>query len=256
MKGPFFSTQLWLFLMFFASSCFAHDIAQIVGKIKPSIVGVGVYDPLGAPRHQLQGTGFVIGDGTIVATNHHVVEGELGADSKQSRVVFIGAGRNPRISEAEIIATDPLHDLALLRIKTKLTPLILAKAGQVADGTDVAFTGFPIGAILGLYPATHRGVIAAYTPVIIPSSNASQLSITMLKRLREPYFIYQMDATAYPGNSGSPVYELEGGDVVAIINKVFVQQTKESAITNPSGISYSIPVKYLVDLLDNLDKRR
>jgi serine protease Do len=253
MKVRFFISTPVLLLMLFAGSCRAHDISKIVGKIKPSVVGVGVYDPLGSPRHQLQGTGFVIADGTIVATNYHVVEGELSTDSKQSRVVFIGAGKNPRISEADIIATDPLHDLALLRIKTKLTPLILAKKEQLADGQDVAFTGFPIGAILGLYPATHRGVIAAYTPVITPSSNASQLSINMLKRLREPYFIYQMDATAYPGNSGSPVYELAGGEVVAIINKVFVQDTKESAITHPSGISYSIPVKYLTELLKTLD---
>lgn len=253
MKGHFFINKLFLFLILSAGSCFAHDISEIVSKVKPSVVGVGVYDPLGAPRHQLQGTGFVIGDGTIVATNYHVVEGELGIDSKQSRVVFIGTGRNPRISEADVIASDPLHDLALLRIKTKLTPLKLAKTGQLSDGKEVAFTGFPIGAVLGLYPATHRGLIAAYTPVIIPSSNASQLSITMLKRLKAPYFIYQMDATAYPGNSGSPVYELERGEVVAIINKVFVQQTKESAITNPSGISYSIPVKYLSKLLKTLD---
>ena len=66
-----------------------------------------------------------------------------------------------------------------------------------------------------------------------------------MKRLKEPYFVYQLDATAFPGNSGSPVYELNNGRVVAIINKVFVQQTKEAAITNPSGITYAIPVRYL-----------
>ena len=227
----------------------SHDLAAIVAKVKPSVVGVGVYDPLGSPRQQLHGSGFAIGDGSLIATNFHVVEKELATDTKQSRVVFIGTGRNPRISEAEIIASDPLHDLALLRIKTKLTPLKLSTSGQRADGEEVAFTGFPIGAVLGLYPATHRGLIAAYTPVIIPTSNASQLSINMLKRLKEPYFIYQMDATAYPGNSGSAVYELQRGEVVAIINKVFVQQTKESVISSPSGISYSIPVKYLIDLI-------
>ena len=126
-----------------------------------------------------------------------------------------------------------------------MPPLKLDKSRQIDDGTDVAFTGFPIGAVLGLYPATHRGGIAAYTPVATPSVNASKITIAMMKRLREPYFVYQLDATAFPGNSGSPVYELENGSVVAIINKVFVQQTKEAAITNPSGITYAIPVKYL-----------
>jgi serine protease Do len=249
-----FSVLLSLFIFWgFDTSAYAHGFVEIASKVKPSIVGIGVYDPLGAPRQQLHGSGFVIGDGTIVATNYHVVETELATDSKQRRVVFIGTGKNPTLSEADIIATDPLHDLALLRIKVKLTPLQLSKSGQLADGEEVGFTGFPIGAVLGLYPATHRGIIAAYTPVIIPSSNASQLSIKLLKRLREPYFIYQMDATAYPGSSGSPVYELARGEVVAIINKVFVQQTKESAITNPSGISYSIPVRYLQELLATVD---
>jgi hypothetical protein len=46
---------------------------------------------------------------------------------------------------------------------------------------------------------------------------------------------------------------LDNGSVVAIINKVFVQQTKEAAITNPSGITYAIPVKYLSELLEKLD---
>jgi len=253
MKGTKGFLNYVIIYVFFSVACHAHDISQIVAKVKPSIVGVGVYEPLGSPRNQLQGTGFVIGDGTIVATNYHVVEAELKNKSQQSRVVFIGSGRNPRISEADIIATDPLHDLALLRIKTKLTPLTLSKAGQLSDGKDVAFTGFPIGAVLGLYPATHRGVIAAYTPVVTPSVNASKISIAMLKRLKKPYFVYQLDATAFPGNSGSPVYDLDNGSVVAIINKGFVQKTKEAAITNPSGITYAIPVKYLQELLAKSD---
>jgi serine protease Do len=245
MKYPFYIGNLCLLFILFTGSSFAHDISEIVAKVKPSVVGVGVFDPLGAPQNKLQGTGFVIGDGSIIATNYHVVDSELETGSKQSRVVFIGTGRNPRTIEAEIIATDPLHDLALLRIKTKLVPLKLSNDAKLPDGKEIAFTGFPIGAILGLYPATHKGLIAAHTPVITPASNASQLSVNLLKRLKEPYFVYQLDATAYPGNSGSPVYELERGEVVAVINKVFVQKTKEFALTNPSGISYSIPVKFL-----------
>ena len=231
--------------MFFSMTCHAHDISQVVSKIKPSIVGIGIYDPIGRPSNQLRGTGFAIADGTIIATNYHVVDLDLDPDSKQQLVVFIGSGKNNSVSPAEIIATDPAHDLALLKIKTRVPPLELKMPRKVEDGTDVAFTGFPIGAVLGLYPATHRGVIAAYTPVATPSINASKISIAMMKRLKEPYFVYQLDATAFPGNSGSPVYELNNGRVVAIINKVFVQQTKEAAITNPSGITYAIPVRYL-----------
>lgn len=237
--------------MFFSVTCKAHEITQIVNKVKPSIVGIGIYAPLGRPSKQLRGTGFSIGDGTIIATNYHVVDLELDPNSNQQLVVFIGSGQDNSASPAEIIATDPAHDLALLKIKVNVTPLKLDSPFRIDDGTDVAFTGFPIGAVLGLYSATHRGMIAAYTPVATPSVNASKISIAMMKRLKEPYFVYQLDATAYPGNSGSPVYELESGSVVAIINKVFVQQTKEAAITNPSGITYAIPVKYLKLLAKN-----
>jgi serine protease Do len=239
--------------IFFSVTCNAHEISQIVSKIKPSIVGIGIYSPLGRPSNQLRGTGFAIADGTIIATNYHVVDLELDLNSKQQLVVFIGSGQKNVATPAEIIATDPAHDLALLKIKVNVPPLALDTPQRIDDGTNVAFTGFPIGAVLGLYPATHRGMIAAYTPVATPSVNASKISIAMLKRLKEPYFVYQLDATAYPGNSGSPVYDLDNGSVVAIINKVFVQQTKEAAITNPSGITYAIPVKYLSELLKNLD---
>ncbi len=59
----------------------------------------------------------------------------------------------------------------------------------------------------------------------------------------------QLDGTAYPGNSGSPLYETENGEVVGIINMVFVKGTKEAALTQPSGISYAIPAQPLIDLI-------
>ena len=188
-----------------------------------------------------------------MVTNYHVVSKALPEDSTQQRVVFAGTGKSPTVLDSEVVEVDELHDLAILKIKQKLPPLELAEEEFVDDGTDVAYTGFPIGAILGLYPATHRGMIAATTPVIIPVDNSRQLSAKMLRRLRDPYFIYQMDGTAYPGNSGSAVYELESGKVVAVINKVFVKETKEAVLSNPSGITYSIPVKYLKALLSKAE---
>ena len=55
----------------------------------------------------------------------------------------------------------------------------------------------------------------------------------------------QLDATAYPGNSGSPVYDPATGTVIAVIHKVFVKQTKEKVLQEPSGITYAIPVEYV-----------
>lgn len=246
----------WKYLGFFTALLlsyrvsYAHSIVDVVKKIKPSVVGIGIHNPLSAPRNRVNGSGFVIADGSIVVTNYHVISKELDENSNQKRVVFSGKGKNAKVWETQILEVDELHDLAVLKIEGKLLPLSLGKEAFVEDGTEVAFTGFPIGAVLGLYPATHRGIIAATTPVIIPVDNTRQLSAKMLRRLRDPYFVYQMDATAYPGNSGSVVYDLEAGNVVAIINKVFVKETKEAVLSNPSGITYSIPVKYLIELLD------
>ncbi|MFQ3198980.1 MAG: serine protease Do [Paraglaciecola sp.] len=239
-----------LFLsVFFACSAFAHSVVEVVKKNKPSIVGVGLYDAMSAQTHQLRGSGFVFGDGTLIATNYHVVSEPLDPQVVQYHIVFSGTGRHPAIHKAEVIAKDPVHDLAILKISASLASLKLAKDELLGDGQEILLTGFPIGSVLGLYPATHKGIVAAVTPDVIPTVNANQLTINMLKRLDKPYMIYQLDITAYPGNSGSPVYSADTGEVVAILNKVFIKETKEAVLEKPSGISYAIPVMYLTALM-------
>ena len=247
------SKSLFLFVikvavLIYVPSADCHSITDVVAKVKPSVVGVGLYDALGAQTHQLRGTGFVFGDGTLVATNYHVVSQDFDPKKVQYHIVFSGTGRNPKIHRVEIIASDKEHDLAILKLPVVLTPLNLADYNYVDDATEVLLTGFPIGAILGLYPATHRGIIAATTPDVIPTSHSSQLSINMLERLEKKFMIYQLDLTAYPGNSGSPLYDAQSGDVVGILNKVFVKESKETVLEKPSGISYAIPVRYLIEL--------
>lgn len=241
---------LLIFIGLIFSSIACADLADTVSLLKPSVVGIGVYTPTGQPKNQLYGTGFVIGDGTYIVTNHHVIEQELDDNLLQKLAVFTGKGRSAKVKLAKLIAHDEDHDLAILKIEGQALPaLSLANNDFRREGSDIAFTGFPIGAVLGLYPVTHRGIIAAVTPTIIPVDDARQISIAMLKRLRDPYLVYQLDATAYPGNSGSAMYDVKTGVVIGIINKVFVQQSKETVISKPSGITYAIPVKYLHNLL-------
>ena len=72
----------------------------------------------------------------------------------------------------------------------------------------------------------------------------------MINRIRDSaYNVFQLDGTAYPGNSGSPLYDPGDGTVYGIINSVFVQGTRESAISRPSGITYAIPGRYIHELL-------
>lgn len=226
------------------------EFVDIVAKIKPSVVGIGIHTPTSRPQNILRGTGFVIGDGHYVVTNAHVLPTELDEKLLQKMAVFIGSGKEAIVRQAEIVTTSSEYDLAVLKLSgTALPAMKLANEQFKGDGTYVAFTGFPIGSVLGLYPVTHRGIISSTTPTVVPAQTAGQISLKMLKRMRNPYMAYQLDATAYPGNSGSAMYDMKTGEVLGVINKVFVQTTKEDVISNPSGITYAIPVKYLHQVL-------
>jgi S1-C subfamily serine protease len=128
--------------------------------------------------------------------------------------------------------------------------LKLKDGHDVREGETLYFTGFPIGTVLGLFPATHHGMVSALTPIAIAPATASELDPKLVRRLSKGSFqVFQLDGTAYPGNSGSPLYEGDSGDVVGIINMVFVKGTKEAALTAPSGITYAIPATYLQELV-------
>jgi S1-C subfamily serine protease len=96
-------------------------------------------------------------------------------------------------------------------------------------------------------------VIASITPIVLPGSNAQELKDKSVRRLRSGAFpIFQLDATAYPGNSGGPLYDAESGDVLGIVNMVLVKATKEAVLEKPSGISYAIPAGFLIALLGRI----
>ena len=236
-----------------AASDYTGDYTGIIARTKPAIVGVGTFQKTRRPPIRLLGTGFGVLDGRHVLTNLHVIPEELNTAQRESLTVMVGTGRNPERRRASLHASDPQHDLAVLRIEGAPVPTLeLAPETAVREGGIYLFTGYPIGAVLGLYPATHRAMIAAITPIVIPADHSSRLEPAAIRRLRAPYDVYQLDGTAYPGNSGSPLYRPDSGQVVGIINKVFVKETRESALTDPSGISYAIPAAHAVRLLERV----
>lgn len=253
-KRPAASCGYWgritfaIFSVFFSSITLSHQLETLVESIKqvkPSVVGIAIFAPIESTSPKILGTGFVVGNGKYIVTNYHVVSKELDPTIVENFVALSGAGPNSVIQKMEVVAIDPVHDIALLSIKKALPAVKLAMDKLIDEGTSVFFIGFPIGAVLGLYPATHQGIISAITPDINPARNADQLTIQMIGRLKKPFLIYQLDATAYPGNSGSPIFNHANNEVVGILNKVFVSQGKEAALTNPSGISYAIPIREL-----------
>ncbi|MBL8421551.1 MAG: serine protease, partial [Dechloromonas sp.] len=49
--------------------------------------------------------------------------------------------------------------------------------------------------------------------------------------------------------SGSPVFDASTGEVIGIINMVFIKSSREAALSQPSGISYAIPSNFLIEAL-------
>lgn len=230
-------------------------LPDLIEQVKPSIVVVGTYARTRSPAFMMRGTGFVVGNGTLVATNAHVVPDKLDSATGETLMVVVPASRHgPQQRVAKLAVTDPSHDLALLRTEGAPLPAMKLQSGDhVREGQSVAFTGFPIGTVLGLSPVTHRGIISAITQIAIPGATARQLNAKVIKRLKSGSFeVYQLDGTAYPGNSGGPLIEVENGEVIGIINMVFVKGTKESALTHPSGISFAVPVQHLQELLSDV----
>ena len=128
--------------------------------------------------------------------------------------------------------------------------MFLTDSASIREGRMMAFTGFPIGMVLGFHPATHRGMVSALTPIVQPGITAKQLNAEMISRIRDSaYIVFQLDGTAYPGNSGSALYDPEDGTVYGIINSAFIQGTRESAVSRPSGITYAIPAVYIREML-------
>src|SRR5688500_14647786 len=242
-----------IFGLMLVTPLWAGELVKTIEDVKPSIVGVGTVQRTRSPPINFLGTGFVLDDGLHVITNAHVVPEVLDIANKESYTVITGKGKEPELRAATVAATDKDHDLVLLKISGEALPAMkLGDARKVREGQDLAFTGFPIGMILGFYPVTHRATVSSITPIILPAHNSRQLNARMINQLQKPaYSIFQLDGTAYPGNSGSPLYDPESGSVYGVINMVFVKGKKEAALSNPSGITYAIPATYIHELLQS-----
>jgi S1-C subfamily serine protease len=228
------------------------DQSDTIDRVKPSVVVVGTYQATRNPRFQFRGTGFAVGNGSLIATNAHVIPLTLDTENLETLTVLTRLSDGKIMQrKAEPVAADPDHDLTLLRVGgPPFTPLQLGDPSEVREGRIYLFTGYPLGEALGAFPVTHRAMIAAVAPIAIPPAHANKLDPQLIRRLTGGAFeIFQLDATAYPGNSGSPLYDPVSGAVVGILNMVFVKGTKEAALTNPSGISYAIPARHIADLL-------
>lgn len=231
----------------------AQDLPSLVARAKPSVLLVGTFGALDSPRFGFRGTGFVVGDGNLAVTGAHVLPPLQMVETQERRlaVQVWGSDRQWTPRMATVLVNDPAHDVALLRFDGPPAPA-LRLAGDVSppEGSDIALIGFPIGGLLGYSHVTHRGVVAAHTAISLPSLNAQTLNARNVAQLRQGAFeVLQLDIISYPGNSGGPVLDIASGEVVGVLSMALIKNTRESALSSPTGISYAMPVRHVRALM-------
>jgi len=166
------------------------------------LLGAVVNITLGRPGSECSGgSGVVVGDGTYVLTNEHVVSSESG-DPVYCDVPYVGITTTPtepptQIFEAEVLIADPIRDLALLRIlgvTSGSLPTLAPRYDLLPIDTAVRLIGYP--GVGGETVTQTRGQVAGYL-----DHRGGQL--------------YKVDIVGNRGNSGGPLVD-ESGNLVGI----------------------------------------
>ena len=188
---PFFGSRSELFDQFF-NDFFGQSQKQMVER------------PLGS--------GVIIDEDGYIVTNEHVV-------SRASKIkVRLSDGKD---FEATIISSDPISDLAVLKINSP-TPLPYVKMGTSRD-LMIGETVIALGNPFGLENSITTGVLSAKNRTMTFSSQYGDIKYDGL---------IQTDALINPGNSGGPLINIDG-ELIGI-NAAIVNQAQ--------GIGFAIPV--------------
>ncbi len=186
----------------------SHGVPELMDAVRESIVTV-MQIGRGGGQDAL-GTGFVVSQDGLIATNQHVI-----GNARRIQVRF-SDGKTEDVKEVH--ATDPKFDLALIKVSRKgLTPLPLGNSDKVKQGQPVVAIGHP----QGLEYSVVEGVISATREV----ENAKML---------------QLAIPIEEGNSGGPLLDLQG-NVQGIL-------TLKSAITHNLGFAHTVnDLKLLIE---------
>ena len=181
------------------------DIIAVANAVKPATVlvqnlgGPGGGAAPGQPQGgvpQGAGTGFIYDPAGYIITNNHVVEG-----AQRLRVVL--PPPDNRQFDAQLIGTDPLTDLALLKIDGEDLPTVpLGNSERLQVGQWVVAIGNAFALPGG--PTVTVGVVSALGRDIQEPGQGGQGGGAQL------YDLIQTDAAINPGNSGGPLVNLNG----------------------------------------------
>lgn len=184
------------------------------------------------PQNQSIGSGFIITNDGLIATNKHVV-----SDTSAKYQIVTSNDKKYTVSK---IYRDPLNDIALLKIDVaenkgqKLTPVKLGDSNNLQVGQFV----IAIGTALGEFNNTvTTGVISGLGRGV----TAGDSFAGFVERLDN---VIQTDAAINPGNSGGPLVN-SSGQVIGI-NTAIAQ--------NGQNIGFALPVSILKDSMNNFNQ--
>ncbi|MGH7234310.1 MAG: S1C family serine protease, partial [Candidatus Saccharimonadales bacterium] len=181
------------------------SIPQLVSRNNSAVVSVDTentaYSFFGGPITQSgEGSGMILTSNGYILTNYHVVP----QGSQDISVVL----SDQRSFAAQVVASDPSSDLALLKISASgLSVVSLGNSDSINVGDGV----IAIGNALGEYQNTvTNGIISATNRTVTASDESSNSGSETLNGL------IQTDAAINPGNSGGPLISTDSGLVIGI----------------------------------------
>jgi serine protease Do len=176
------------------------------------------------------GSGFILDERGYVLTNEHVVRGATEV------VVTLADGRDV---QAEIVGTDDVTDLALLRLTDPpegLRPAPLGASDDLVTGEWVVAIGNPFGYLLSNpEPTVTAGVVSGVGRNIIPGDGSRTYYLDMI----------QTDASINPGNSGGALVNALG-EVIGV-NSSIISETGSNV-----GLGFAIPIDRARRVADEL----
>ncbi len=199
---------LWLFVDFTVDAQ-AHNHIQIAQQNIPAVVAVNVLQKDGAT---FTGTGLVLSENGLVATNRHVLDSALYINLTFNNGTISG--------EATPLAQSNLVDLALLQIQAQHLPhVILGDSDTVQPGQTITVIGNP----RRLQNTVTSGIIS------------------QIRLQKDGTLWQQISAPISPSSSGSPVFNAQG----EVIGIAF------ASLNAPENqnLNFAIPVNYLKELL-------
>lgn len=200
-------------------------IADVVAKVKPSVVAITTefttYDFFNRPTlGEGAGSGWIVREDGIIITNSHVVTGA------ESIIITLDDGRT---FPAQAVRTDPLTDLAVVKIDAQNLPAAdVGNSSQLRIGDWVV----AIGNSLGLGTRATSGIVSA-VEVRVEVSAGQTL-----------YNLIQTDAAINPGNSGGPLVNM-AGEVIGITSA-------KLAAVEVEGIGYAISSNEAIPIIEQL----